>query len=88
MLRHILLVNRDNDKGLHWFVCAMDYKVPFWTFKVWTWEPYLGTSLVWPMWECLCQNGVSTHERALVSTHMHKHLTFTPLLRVMSKAEH
>ena len=62
---HIFTVNSDDRKGLHWFVCAMGCKVLVWVFKVWIWEPFLGTSLVWPMLKRLQQKGVSTHARAL-----------------------
>ena len=63
--RPIFIVNSDDREGLHWFVCAMDCKVPVWAFKVWIWEPLLGTSLTQPMLKCLQQNGVYTHARAL-----------------------
>ena len=62
---HIFIVNSDDHKGLHWFVCAMDCRVLVWAFKVHIWEPLLGTSLVRPMLKYLKSKGVSTHARAL-----------------------
>ena len=46
---HILIVNSDDREGPHWFVGTMDCRVPVWSFKVHTWEPLFGTSLVQPM---------------------------------------
>ena len=37
--RHIFFDNRDFRDRLHWFVCAMDYSMPGWAFRVWNWEP-------------------------------------------------
>ena len=64
--RHIFIVSSDHREGVHWFVCAMDYRVPVWAFKVWIWEPLPGDSLVRPMLKRLQQNGFSTHARAWV----------------------
>ena len=44
--RHIFTVNSDDREGLHWFLCAIDCKVPVWAFKVHIWEPLCGNSLV------------------------------------------
>ena len=46
--RHIFIVNSDDHEGLHWFLCAIDCKVPVWAFKVHIWEPLCGNSLVRP----------------------------------------
>ena len=46
---HIFIVNSDNVRGFHWFVCAMDCMLPVWAFKVWIWEPLSGTSAIQPM---------------------------------------
>ena len=47
--RHTFIVNCDDCRGFHRFVCPMDCKVPIWAFKDYTWEPLCGTSLAWPM---------------------------------------
>ena len=31
----MFIVNSDDKEGLHWFVCAMDCRVPVWAFEVW-----------------------------------------------------
>ena len=62
---HIFIVNSDGRKGLHWFVCAMDCRVPVWAFKGHIWEPLVGTSLVRPMLKRLQSKGVFAHARAL-----------------------
>ena len=61
---HIFFVNSDDREGLHWFLCAIDGKVPVWAFKVHIWEPLCGNSLVWPMLTCLQSKGVAAHARA------------------------
>ena len=64
--RHIFIVNSDDREGLHWFLCAIDCKVPVWAFKVHIWEPLCGNSLVRPMLRRLQSKGVAAHARALV----------------------
>ena len=63
--RHIFLVNSDDREGLHWFLCAIDFKVQVWAFKVHIWEPLCGNSLVRPMLRRLRSQGVAAHARAL-----------------------
>ena len=63
--RHMFIVNSDDREGLHWFLCAIDCKVPVWAFKVHIWEPLCGTSLVRPMLKRLQSKGVAAHARAL-----------------------
>ena len=69
--RHIFIVNSDDRERLHWFLCAIDckvpvwaFKVPVWAFKVHIWEPHCGNSLVRPMLR-LQSKGVAAHARAL-----------------------
>ena len=62
---HIFIVNSDNVRGFHWFVCAMDCMLPVWAFKVWIWEPLSGTSAIQPMLVLLRKKGVSTRARGL-----------------------
>ena len=63
--RHIFIVNSDDRKGLHWFLCAINCRVPVWAFKVHIWEPLCGNSLVRPMLKCLQSKGVAAHAQAL-----------------------
>ena len=63
--RHIFIVNSDDREGLHWFLCAIDCKVPIWAFKVHIWEPLCGNSLVRPMLRRLQSKGVAAHAQAL-----------------------
>ena len=37
--RHLFIVSSDDREGLHWFLCAINCKVPVWAFKVHIWEP-------------------------------------------------
>ena len=62
---HIFIVDSDDREGLHWFICAMDCRVPVWAFKVHIWEPLSGTSLVWPMLKRVSSKGVAAHVGAL-----------------------
>ena len=79
--RHIFIVNSE---GLLSFVCAIDFRVPIWAFKMWIWEPFPGTSLVQPILKRLQQNGVSTHAWALGYDRKHGIIpTFRSLRRAM-----
>ena len=59
--RHIFIVNSDDREGLHWFLCAIDRRVPIWAFKVHIWEPLCGNSLVPPILKHLQSKGVAAH---------------------------
>ena len=61
----MFIVNSDDREGLHWFLYAIDCKVPVWAFKVHIWEPLCGASLVRPMLKRLQSKGVAAHARAL-----------------------
>ena len=63
--RYIFIVNSDDREGLHWFLCAIDVKVPEWAFKVHIWEPLCGISLVGPMLRRLQPKGVAAQAGAL-----------------------
>ena len=63
--RHIFFANSDDREGLHWFRCAINYKVPVWAFKVHIWKPLCGNCLVRPMLRRLQSKGVAAHARAL-----------------------
>ena len=43
---HILVVNGDDKKGSHWFVCAFNRRVPLERFIVWVWDPLSSIHLI------------------------------------------
>ena len=62
---HTFVVNGDDKKGLHWFVCAFHFRVQLELFIIWVWEPLSSIHLICPFLVALEKHGLTTKRRAL-----------------------